>query len=195
MHSPFHSIYSHGLIRATVAIPSVRVADCHYNVKRTLHLAQKASNNHAAIILFPELGISAYSNEDQFHQDALLDASVSALAFLKAESSRLLPVILVGAPLRFEGKLFNCGVVIYRGRVLGIVPKTYIPNYREYYEKRQFSSALHAVRREVSFLGEKVPFGNDLIFDVANIPNFSFHVEICEDIWSPIPPSTYGALA
>jgi NAD+ synthase (glutamine-hydrolysing) len=195
MHRPFHSIYSHGLIRATVAIPSVRVADCDYNVKRTLYLARQASYNHAAIILFPELGISAYSNEDQFHQDALLDATVSAVAFLKAESRNLLPVMLVGAPLRFEGKLFNCGVVIYRGKILGIVPKTYIPNYREYYEKRQFSSAIHAVRREVSFLGEKVPFGNDLIFDVANIPNFSFHVEICEDIWSPIPPSTYGSLA
>ena len=195
MHSSFYSIYSHGFIRAAVAIPSVRVADCTYNVEHTLNLARRASNNHAAIILFPELGISAYSNEDQFHQDALLDATRSALAFLKDESHLLLPVILVGAPLRFEGKLFNCAVVIYRGKVLGIIPKTYIPNYREFYEKRQFSSAWHAVGREVSFLGEKVPFGNNLVFHVVNIPNFSFHIEICEDIWTPIPPSTYGALA
>jgi NAD+ synthase (glutamine-hydrolysing) len=195
MHRSFYSIYSHGFIRATVAIPSVRVADCGYNVERTLNLARRASDNHAAIILFPELGISAYSNEDQFHQDALLDATRSALAFLKTESRPLLPVILVGAPLRFQGKLFNCGVVIYRGKVLGIVPKTYIPNYREFYEKRQFSSARHAVGREVSFLGERVPFGNNLVFHAADLPNFSFHVEICEDIWTPIPPSTYGALA
>ena len=101
----------------------------------------------------------------------------------------------MGAPLRFEGKLFNCAVVMYKGKVLGIIPKTYIPNYREFYEKRQFSSAWHAVKREVSFLGEAVPFGNKLIFEVSNVPGFSFHVEICEDIWSPIPPSTYGALA
>jgi NAD+ synthase (glutamine-hydrolysing) len=195
MQSPFYSIYSHGFIRATVAIPSVRVADCNYNLERTLHLARRASGNQAAITLFPELGISAYSNEDLFHQDALLDAAQSALASLKTESRSLLPVILVGAPLRFEGKLFNCAVVIYRGKVLGIVPKTYIPNYREFYEKRQFSSARHAVRREVFFLGETVSFGNDLVFDASNIPGFSLYVEICEDIWSPIPPSTYGALA
>jgi NAD+ synthase (glutamine-hydrolysing) len=195
MQGPFYSIYSHGFIRATVAIPSVRVADCRYNVERTLKLARRASENYAAITLFPELGISAYSNEDLFHQEALLDATQSALAYLKTESRSLLPVILVGAPLRFEGKLFNCAVVIYRGNVLGIVPKTYIPNYREFYEKRQFSSARHAVKREVFFLGERVFFGNDLIFDASNIPGFSLFVEICEDIWSPIPPSTYGALA
>ena len=195
MQGPFYSIYSHGFIRATVAIPSVRVADCRYNVDRTLKLARRASENDAAITLFPELGISAYSNEDLFHQEALLDATQSALAYLKIESRSLLPVILVGAPLRFEGKLFNCAVVIYRGKVLGIVPKTYIPNYREFYEKRQFSSARHAVKQEVFFLGEKVFFGNDLIFDASNIPGFSLFVEICEDIWSPIPPSTYGALA
>ncbi|MEJ2100896.1 MAG: NAD(+) synthase [Desulfobacterales bacterium] len=195
MSGPFYSIYSHGFIRAAVATPSVRVADCSYNVEHTLKLARHASENFAAITLFPELGISAYSNEDLFHQEALLDASQSAVACLKTESRSLLPVILVGAPLRFEGKLFNCAVVIYRGKVLGIVPKTYIPNYREFYEKRQFSSARHAVKREVFFLGETVFFGNDLIFDASNIPGFSLFVEICEDIWSPIPPSTHGALA
>jgi NAD+ synthase (glutamine-hydrolysing) len=195
MHHPFYSIYSHGFIRATVAVPSVRVADCEYNVERTLRLARLASENHAAITVFPELGVSAYSNEDLFHQDALLDAARAALALLKTESRNFLPVILVGAPLRFEEKLFNCAVVIYRGRVLGIVPKTYIPNYREFYEKRQFSSARHAIRRQVSFLGETVAFGNDLVFDASNIPGFALHVEICEDLWSPIPPSTYGALA
>ncbi len=120
---------------------------------------------------------------------------VSALALIKAESKTLMPVLLVGAPLRFEEKLFNCAVVIYRGRVLGIVPKSYLPNYREYYEKRQFSSARHAVGREVPFLGETVPFGSDLVFDASNVPGFSLHVEICEDAWAPISPSTYGALS
>ena len=147
------------------------------------------------VALFPELGISAYSNDDLFHQDVLLDATRNALARIVQESHELVPVLLVGAPLRFEGKLFNCALIIYRGRLLGIVPKTYIPNYREFYEKRQFNSGRNAVKREVSFLGELVPFGNDLIFDATNYDDFSIHVEICEDLWTPIPPSTYAALA
>ena len=104
-------------------------------------------------------------------------------------------MLVVGAPLVFEAKLFNCAVVIYRGRVLGLVPKTYLPNYREYYEKRQFASSRDAVSREVLFLGERVPFGNDLIFEAGNVEGFRLHAEICEDVWTPIPPSTYAALA
>ncbi len=192
---PFHSIYSHGFIRAAVCIPFVRVADPPYNLERTLGLARRASDLHAAVALFPELGISAYSNEDLFHQDALLDATAAALARLLEASRELTPVLLVGAPLRFEGKLFNCAVVIYRGRVLGITPKTYLPNYREFYEKRQFTSGRAAVGREVRLLGELVPFGADLVFEANNIDDFVLHAEICEDVWAPIPPSTYAALA
>lgn len=195
MNRPFDSIYSHGFIRATVAVPFVRVADPIYNLERTLGLAQRASEMNAAVSLYPELGISAYSNEDLFHQDALLDASRSALAEVVKASRDLSPVLLIGVPLRFQEKLFNCGVVIYRGQVLGIVPKTYIPNYREFYEKRQFASARDAIYKEVSLLGQRVPFGNDLIFEASNVSGFAVHVEICEDIWSPIPPSTYAALA
>ena len=192
---PFHSIYTHKFIRATVCIPFVRVADPTFNVKHTLGLARRASEMNAAVALFPELGISAYSNEDLFHQDCLLDAAEAALAHLIEESRDLVPVLLVGAPIRFEGKLFNCAVVIYRGRVLGITPKTYLPNYREFYEKRQFTSGRDAVGREMRFLGHVVPFGNDLIFDAVNVEDFSLHVEICEDVWTPIPPSVYAALA
>ncbi len=195
MKKPFHSIYSHGFIRTTVAVPFVRVADPAYNVEHALRLARRASELQAAITLFPELGISAYSNEDLFHQDALLDAARLALACVVEASADLSPLLLVGAPLRFEEKLFNCALVIYRGRVLGIVPKSYIPNYREFYEKRQFSSARDAVQAQVPFLGEMVPFGSDLIFQASNVPGFAVHVEICEDLWTPIPPSTYGALA
>ncbi len=143
----------------------------------------------------PELGISAYSNEDLFHHDALLDATEAALARLVAESRDLSPALIVGAPLRFEGKLFNCAVTIYRGQALGITPKTYLPNYREFYEKRQFTSGRNAVSREVMFLGEVVPFGADLIFEATNVEDYSLHVEICEDLWAPIPPSSYAALA
>ncbi|HXG64644.1 MAG TPA: NAD(+) synthase [Blastocatellia bacterium] len=195
MQRPFHSVYSHGFIRAAVCVPFLRVADPEFNTERTIGLARRASELNAAVALFPELGISAYSNEDLFHQDALLDAAEIALARLVTESRDLVPILLVGAPLRFEGKLFNCAVVIYRGQVLGIVPKTYLPNYREFYEKRQFTAGPKAVSREAMFLGQSVPFGNNLIFDAVNVENFALHVEICEDVWVPIPPSTYAALA
>ncbi|MBI4408934.1 MAG: NAD(+) synthase [Gemmatimonadetes bacterium] len=195
MAPPFDSPYAHGFVRVAVCIPSVRVADPAYNVERTLGLARRASELSAAVALFPELGLSAYSNEDLHQQDALLGGVGAALARLVAGSRDLSPVLLVGAPLRFEGKLFNCAVVIYRGRVLGIVPKSYLPNYREFYEARQFSPARAAVSREVRLLGGVVPFGNDLIFDAVNVENFALAVEICEDVWVPIPPSTWAAFA
>ena len=195
MALPFSSIYRHGFIRGAVCIPSVRVADPDFNVAHTIGLARRASEAHAAVALFPELGLSAYTNEDLFHQDALLAVAEAAVARLVAASEELTPVILAGAPLRFEGKLFNCALAIYRGRVLGITPKSFLPNYREFYEKRQFTAARNAVSREVLFLGRTVPFGNDLIFDAVNVRDFSLHAEICEDVWTPIPPSTFAALA
>src|SRR5437867_1209917 len=195
MREAFYSIYSHQFIRAAVCVPSLRVADPAFNVERTLELARQASEAHAAVALFPELGISAYSNEDLFQQDALLDASKDAIARLVRESEALAPVLIAGAPLRFDGGLFNCAVIVYRGRVLGVVPKSYLPNYREFYEKRQFTSGRDAVSREVSLLGERVPFGNDLVFGAVDAEGFKLHVEICEDVWAPIPPSTWAALA
>jgi len=195
MSLPFNSLYTHGFVRVAVGVPAVRVADPAYNAARTLDLARRASDAHAAVALFPELGISAYSNDDLFQQDALLDATEAALTRLVDASRELTPVLLVGAPLRFESKLFNCAVVIYQGRVLGIIPKTYLPNYREFYEKRQFTSGRDALAREVTLLGQHVPFGNDVVFEATTLPGFTLHAEICEDVWTPIPPSTYAALA
>ena len=195
MRERFNSIYAHGFIRVAVCIPSLRVADPVFNLERTLALARQASDAQASVALFPELGLSAYSNEDLFHQDALLEGAKAAVARLVKESEGLTPVLIVGAPLRFEAKLFNCAVILYRGRVLGLAPKTYLPNYREFYEKRQFASARQALGREVLFLGQPTPFGNDLVFEAINVEGFKLHVEICEDLWSPIPPSTYAALA
>ena len=195
MRRPFDSIYSHGLIRAAVGVPYVRVSDPAFNAERTLGLARKASAEHAAVVLFPELGISAYSDDDLFHQDALLRATEEAVGQIVEGSRTLSPVIVVGAALRFEAKLFNCAVAIYRGRVLGIAPKTYLPNYREFYEKRQFTSGRDALSREVRFLGEMAPFGNDLIYTATTLDGFALHTEICEDVWTPIPPSTYAAMA
>src|SRR5437763_11679914 len=179
MAHPFHSLYTHGFVRAAVCVPFMRVADPAHNAERTLALARRASDAQAAVALFPEMGISAYSNDDLFHQDALLDATQAALAHLIAESRALTPVLLVGAPIRFEGKLFNCAVVIYQGRVLGLVPKIYLPNYREFYEKRQFTSGREAICQEVTFLEQRVPFGSDVIFSATSLPDFILHVEIC----------------
>src|SRR2546425_5615381 len=179
MRGDFDSIYTHSFIRGAVCVPLLRVADPVFNLERTLYLARHASKAKAMIALFPELGLSAYSNEDLFHQDALLDATKAAIQALVKETSALTPVIIVGAPLRFDAKLFNCAVVIYRGVVLGLAPKTYLPNYREFYEKRQFTSGRNTISREVPFLGQNVPFGNHLIFEAQNIEGFRLHVEIC----------------
>jgi len=195
MRERFYSIYSHGFVRAAVCIPSLRVADPLFNVERTLHLGKRASEASVAVALFPELGISAYSNEDLFQQDALLQASECALGKLIDASKQLTPVLIVGCPLQVAGKLFNCALTIYRGRILGVAPKTYLPNYREFYEKRQFTSGFDAITSELTLLGQRVPFGTDLVYQASNVPNFALHTEICEDVWAPIPPSTYAALA
>ena len=128
MTQPFHSLYTHGFARVAVCLPFVKVADPQHNLERTLELAQQASDAHASLALFPELNLTAYTNDDQFQQDALLEAALDAVQCLATASFSLAPVLLVGAPLRFEDKLFNCAVVIYRGRVLGIVPTSYLPN-------------------------------------------------------------------
>lgn len=192
---PFGSIYRHGFARVSVCVPRVKVAAPAFNAERTVALAREAAEEQAVLALFPELGLSAYSNEDLFHQDALLDASEEALGRVIEASRELGPVLVVGVPLRAEGKLFNCAAVVHRGRILGVVPKSYLPNYREFYEKRQFVAGVDAVGREIAVLGHDIPFGSDLVFDARDLPGFSLHVEICEDLWAPIPPSTYGALA
>ncbi|MGI8864701.1 MAG: NAD(+) synthase [Solirubrobacteraceae bacterium] len=191
----FHSLYSHGFVRVAAAVPTVKVAEPAFNVERAIALAQQASEAGAGLLAFPELGISAYTNEDLFHQQALNDAVLAALRELVDASEELMPVLVVGAPLMAERALFNTAVVIHRGRVLGVVPKSYLPEYREYYEKRQFRAARDVVGDHVRLLGEDVPFGSKLLFACRDVDDFTLHVEICEDLWSPIPPSTYGAMA
>jgi NAD+ synthase (glutamine-hydrolysing) len=193
--APFGSLYAHGFLRVAVAVPRVHLADPEANAGRTLELARAAAADHVALVVFPELGLSAYSNEDLFHQTALLAATERALARVVEESAGLGPVIAVGAPLRAEDRLFNAAFVIHRGRVLGVVPKSYLPNYREYYERRQFAAARDALQRTVGVLGDTVPFGPDLLFECRDLPGFVLHVEVCEDLWVPIPPSIDAALA
>ena len=192
---PFASLYSHGFARVAAAVPHMRIVEPAYNAERTLALARQASDEHAALVVFPELGLSGYSIDDLLHQDALLDGVVAAIGRIADESADLTPMLLVGAPLRCEHGLFNCAVVIHRGRVLGVVPKSYLPEYREYYEKRQFRAARDAVGDTIRLLESHVPFGPDLLFGARDVPGFVVHVEVCEDLWVPIPPSAYGALA
>jgi NAD+ synthase (glutamine-hydrolysing) len=192
---PFESIYRHGYARVAAATPRVEVASPAANLAATLDLAQRAARDHVALAVFPELGLSAYSNEDLFQQDALLDASLEALRGL-AEASRDLPLALaVGLPLRADDRLFNCAVLVHRGRLLGAVPKTYLPNYREFYERRQFAPSAQAVSTSLRLLDQDVPFGPRLLFAARDLAGFVMHLEICEDLWVPLPPSTLAALA
>ncbi|MDQ6606126.1 MAG: NAD(+) synthase [Actinomycetota bacterium] len=192
---PPRSPYDHGFFRVAAAVPQVRVGDPEFNTGRTVELARRAAEARAGVVIFPELGLAAYSSEDLFHQSALLDATETGLERIVSASVDLTPVLVVGAPLRAEAGLYNTAVVVHRGRILGVVPKSYLPEYHEYYEKRHFRAARDLIGRELRLLGETVPFGADLLFASRDLPKFILHVEICEDLWAPIPPSTYGALA
>ncbi|MDD4932813.1 MAG: NAD(+) synthase [Methylacidiphilaceae bacterium] len=191
----FFNFYNHGFIRVAVGIPVVRLADPLANAQRTIALLEEAGERQAVLAVFPELGLSGYSCEDLFGQAALLRACRDALLRIREASRRLPVVAIVGMPLEVNGSLYNCAAVVYRGRILGIVPKSYLPNYREFYELRQFAPGEYAREQEVFVGGETVPFGNRLLFAAMDEPLFQFAVEICEDLWVPIPPSSYAALA
>jgi NAD+ synthase (glutamine-hydrolysing) len=191
----FKSLYTHGFVRVAACAPRVFPASPNANAAAINHFAQEAHAASAAILLTPELSISGYAIDDLLLQDALLDSVEEALATLKRESAALMPAIIVGAPLRLDGALYNCAVVLHRGHVLGVVPKSFLPNYREFYEKRHFAVASDAPAKAIRLLGEDIPFGADLTFAANDVRDFVFHVEICEDFWSPAPPSTMGALA
>ena len=195
MKNDFFNLYSHGFARVAVGTPRCRVADPAFNAAETIKLARQALTQGTVLVAFPELGLSAYTCDDLFHQDALLDACEVALGEVAAASLDMPLALIVGLPLRVDHQLFNCAAVVANGRILGLVPKSYLPNYSEFYEARQFSAADSAVSTQVRLLGQDVPFGAGLLFEVANIPSLRFHVEICEDVWVPIPPSSFAALA
>ncbi len=198
MNAPtsFFNLYRHNFVRVALGIPEVRVADPAFNSAQVVALMRQAAERDALLVAFPELGLSAYSCEDLFHQQALLDASRDALIKILEASRELSVIAVVGLPVRIDHLLFNCAAVVHRGRLLGLVPKTYLPNYREFYELRQFAPAAHSHREAVDFAGQRdVPFGNRLLFQAEDQPLFTFFVEVCEDLWVPIPPSSYAALA
>ncbi|MDE2388145.1 MAG: NAD(+) synthase [Betaproteobacteria bacterium] len=192
----FFNLYNHGFVRVATGVPDVRVADPQFNVAATIALMQQAAEQKACLALFPELGLTAYSCDDLFHQQALLDGAKDALQQVLTASKALDLITVAGLPLQVDHLLFNCAAVVYRGRILGIVPKTFLPNYREFYELRQFAPAAAAHRNSITLCGQDgIPFGEKLLFRVQNEPQLSFFVEICEDLWTPIPPSSQAALA
>jgi len=191
----FFNPYRHGFARLAVATPLVRVGDPAHNAAATLELMRRAARDKVALAVFPELGLSAYTCEDLFHQKALIDASEVALASLLKNSSKLSLAALVGLPVVVDGLLYNCAALVCRGRLVGVVPKTYLPNYREFYEGRQFTPGDAARAGEIALAGQRAPFGTGLLFRAAEMPGFVLHVEICEDLWVPAPPSSYAALA
>ncbi len=192
----FFNLYNHDFIRTAVAVPSVRVADPSFNADQVIGLMARAVERHAVLVLFPELCLSAYSCEDLFQQRALLDACLGALRRV-VEASRPWPIIaVVGLPLSVGHQLYNCGVVLSRGRIVGVVPKSYLPNYREFYELRQFVPGHTAIRDAIDLCEQHdIPFGTRLLFQIEEQPLATCHVEICEDLWVPLPPSSYAALA
>lgn len=191
----FNNLYAHGFVRVAAASPRVCLADPTANARETIELMRKADKAGAAVCVFPELGLSGYTLDDLHMQATLLSAVLDAIARVKEASRSLAPVVVVGAPLVVGPAVHGCAVVIHRGAILGVVPKTYLPNYREFYEKRQFAMSMDATVDEIALAGQRVPFGIDLSFEAEDVPGFSLAVEICEDMWAAIPPSTYAALA
>ncbi|HET7739852.1 MAG TPA: NAD(+) synthase [Mycobacterium sp.] len=190
----FHSAYRHGFVRVAACTHHTTLADPVANAESVLALARDCHDEGVALVVFPELTLSGYSIEDVLMQDGLLDAVERALADLVAATADLLPVLVVGAPLRYRNRIYNTAVVIHRGSVLGVVPKSYLPTYREFYERRQIAAG-DDVRGTIRVASTDVPFGPDLLFTATDLPSFVLHVEICEDMWVPVPPSAEAALA
>ncbi|MBX7070011.1 MAG: NAD(+) synthase [Microthrixaceae bacterium] len=189
------SLYDHGFVRVAAAVPRLRVTDVVANVADTIDLLHRAADDSVALAVFPELGLVGYTSGDLLHQQVLLDAAVAGLCTIRDASVGLPTVAVVGLPMRQGQQLYNVAAVVHGGRVLGVVPKSYLPNYREFYEKRHFSAARSVRRDEIDVDGTSVPFGADLLFNATDIADFVLSVEICEDLWVPVPPSTWSTLA
>ena len=193
--SSFFSPYRHQFVRVGACVPQVAVAEPAKNGDQALALLRDGDAAGIALMVFPELSLSAYAIDDLLFQHAVLDAVEAQIDRLAAASENLLPAFVVGAPLRREGRLYNCAVAIHRGRVLGVVPKIFLPNYREFYERRHFTSGEGVCGGSITAAGREAPFGSDLIFAATGAAPFTFHIEICEDLWVPQPPSAAGAAA
>ena len=191
----FRSLYRHGFVRVAAATVEAHLAEPRVNAEAVLAVAGDAHRQAVGVAVFPELCISGYAISDLLQQDALLDAVEAAIGLIVARSASLLPLLLVGAPLRHRGRLYNAAVAVHRGRLLGVVPKIHLPNYREFYERRHFASGAGVRGEEIAVGEHRVPFGEDLLFAAEDVRDLVVHAEICEDIWVPVPPSAGAALA
>ena len=190
----FYSAYAHGFARVAACTVPIRVADPATNARAVLERARACSEEGVAVAIFPELCLSGYAVDDLFLQDVLLDAVADEIAGLVAASEDLLPVLVVGAPVAHGNRVLDAAVVIHRGRILGVAPKSYLPNYREFYERRWFAPG-DDVRGTIVLAGQEAPIGPDLLFEAEDVRGLVLHVEVCEDMWVPIPPSAEAALA
>ena len=182
-----------GFYRIATCVPVTRVADPAFNAEQILNLAKQAASEQASVLLFPELAVTSYSCGDLFHHAPLLEAASLAVERICRETAALDPILAVGAPVRYQDRLFNAALMIQHGKILGIVPKTHLPNYREFYEKRHFSSGYGIWNASVDFAGQSgIPFGTDILFDAGD--DLRIGAEICEDMWSTVPPSSLQAL-
>ena len=191
----FHSIYRHGFARVASCVTVSRVADPAANASAIIEAAKDCHRQSVAAAVFPELCLCGYAIEDLVMQDPLLDAVERGLADIRSASAELMTVLVVGAPLRHGARIYNCAVVIHRGRILGVVPKTYLPTYREFYETRHFASGAGVTGLEITIAGVRAPFGVDLLFEADDVPGLTIGVEICEDMWIPVTPGSELALA
>ncbi|KPC54464.1 NAD(+) synthase [Amantichitinum ursilacus] len=191
----FYSLYHHGFARVAAATLNCTLADPHANVDAIIHVAQQCHAQGAALAVFPELCVSGYSIDDLLLQDVLLDSVEREIERLISASGNWATLLLVGAPLRHAGRIYNCALAIQAGQLLGVVPKLHLPNYREFYERRHFASGIDTEGGEIRVGSRIAPFGPDLLFAARDLPGLVVHAEICEDLWVPVPPSSTGALA
>lgn len=183
-----------GFVRVGAVVPKLKVADTEFNCNEIIKQIEVASNNKIQIAVFPELCVTGYTCQDLFEQDTLLEEAEKALNKILDYTNNLDIICIIGMPIKAENQLFNTAVVIQKGKILGIVPKTFIPNYGEFYEKRWFASSKNANKKEIEILDQKVPFGIDLLFKDKENNEICFGIEICEDIWAVEPPSNKLAL-
>src|SRR6201995_864392 len=190
----FYNAYSQGFARVAACTHHTSIGDPAANADSVLRLARQCHDDGVALAVFPELKLSGHFIEDILLQDVLLDALEHALVDIVSASADLLPVLVIGAPLRYRHRIYNTAVVIHRGVVLGVAPKSYLPTYREFYERRQVEPG-DDEGGTIRIAGLAAPFGGDLLFAASDLPGFVLHVEICEDMFVPVPPSAEAALA
>ncbi len=195
MAEDFLDVRRHGYARVAVCVPEVRVADPVFNAEAHLRVLSRVHDEGAQYALCPELGLSAYTCGDLFFQEPLLEGSLAALERVAAATAHWNLLLSVGLPLAVDHLLFNCAVTLYGGRPVAVAPKAFPPNYREFYELRWFQPAAAAHAMEIRLLGHTVPFGTDVLVRAAHLPGFVLHTDVCEDLWTPIPPGTIAALS